>query len=86
MKEKKDNSFGWLALSFAWELGYSIVVPLVLLALLGRWLDKKFNSSPLFFLSFVVFSVFLTSFIVYRKYRTVVKEIEKREEKSKEQK
>ncbi len=77
MKKKKDNDFKWVALSFAWELGYSIVIPLVILALLGRWLDKKFNSSPLFFLFLVIVSVFLTSFIVYKKSRAILDDLEK---------
>ena len=38
-------------LPLAFEVGWTIALPLVGLALLGRWLDKIFQASPLFLLT-----------------------------------
>jgi F0F1-type ATP synthase assembly protein I len=70
--EKEKKSDNWSALSFAWELGYSITLPLVIFALVGRFLDKKFATSPLFLLSGIVFSIIITSIIVYRKVMSII--------------
>jgi F0F1-type ATP synthase assembly protein I len=74
-QQKQDNNP--LAISFALELGYSIAIPLVVLALGGRFLDKKLGTSPFLFLSAVVLSVFLSSFIVYKKSKQAIGSFEK---------
>lgn len=64
-KENPDNiKSAW---SLAWELGYSIAVPIVLFALLGRFLDKKLNTSPWLLLAGVLISISISSHIVYKK-------------------
>jgi F0F1-type ATP synthase assembly protein I len=50
MDENKQNDKPWSALGFAWELGYSIVIPIMIFALVGRILDKKMDTSPWFLL------------------------------------
>lgn len=67
--EQKTSS----ALSLAWELGYSIAVPLVIFALLGRWLDKKLATSPWLFLLGVVLAVSISSYLVYRKTMEIIR-------------
>lgn len=69
MPEKKPigNSSAFTALSLAWELGYLIAIPLIIFALLGRWLDKIYNTSPLFLLIGLFFSLIITSVFVYQK-------------------
>jgi len=64
-KSEKDNSFS--ALSLAWELGYSIAVPLVAFALGGRFLDKKLGTSPFLLLVGILISILVSSYIVYKK-------------------
>ena len=63
----KSNSNLGQALSLAWELGYLIAVPLVVLALAGRYLDHRWGTSPLFLLVGVVLSVLVTTIGVYWK-------------------
>jgi len=74
--KKKNPSLtsdrSWSALGFAWELGYSIVVPLVLFAMGGRYLDKKMGTSPWLLLGGLAISIVLTSIITYYK---VIKEL-----------
>jgi len=66
-QKKKEASAMGQALSLAWELGYLIAGPLVILALTGRYLDQRFESSPIFLLIGIVLSVVVTSIGVYWK-------------------
>lgn len=66
-KEKEKSEKPWSAVSLAWELGYSIAVPLVGLALVGRFLDKKFESSPWFLLIGILISILISSYLIYKK-------------------
>jgi ATP synthase protein I len=70
MSADKNNIFRPLAL--AWELGYTIAIPLVVLALVGRLLDKTFGTSPILLLAGVFLSIFVSSFLVYRKTKKIL--------------
>ncbi|MFZ5391032.1 MAG: AtpZ/AtpI family protein, partial [Patescibacteria group bacterium] len=61
-----DESFA-SALGLAWELGYAIALPLIVLAVGGRLLDKALGATPLFMLIGVVLSMFITSWMIYKK-------------------
>ncbi|MBI3638192.1 AtpZ/AtpI family protein [Candidatus Wolfebacteria bacterium] len=50
---------------------------LVLLAVGCRLLDKKFNSSPFLFLTGIIFSIFISSFLVYKKTKEVIDDMGK---------
>jgi F0F1-type ATP synthase assembly protein I len=63
----------WSALSFAWELGYSISIPLVVFTLGGRLLDKKLGTAPWLLLTGLFVSIIVTFFIVYRKLVDIIK-------------
>lgn len=54
-------------LPVAFELGYTIAIPLVACAFLGRFLDKKFDSSPLFLLIGFLLAITVTAVAIYRK-------------------
>ncbi len=75
MKEEEKKKNSWSLLALAWELGYSIAIPLVLFALGGRYLDKKFDTSPWLLLGGLALSLMLTSFIVYRKVSNELKNL-----------
>ena len=66
-EETKGAQKEWSALSLLWSLGYAIAIPLVFCALGGRFLDKRFDTSPLFLLIGLFFSVTTSAFWVYRK-------------------
>lgn len=82
-KEKGPLS---LALSLAWELGYTIAVPLVVLVLFGRFLDKKFGSSPLFLLAGILLAVFISSWAVVFKTKKIMGEMDKKKTNDKDKK
>ena len=75
---KQDS---WSALSFAWELGYSISIPLVVFTLGGRLLDKKLGTAPWLLLIGLFISIIVTFYIVYQKLMTIIKDQESSDKK-----
>jgi len=73
MADNKQNEKPWSALGFAWELGYSIVIPIVVFALIGRLLDKKLDTSPWLLLLGILISIIVTTILVYQKTIKVMK-------------
>lgn len=71
MDEEKQREFS--AWSLAFELGWQIAIPLVALALLGRYADKYFDTSPWLLVAGVVLAAITTSFMVYRKVSKLLK-------------
>lgn len=67
-----ENSGTWSVLSLAWELGYTIAVPIVVLALGGRLLDKKLDSAPWFLLVGIGLSLVVSSWLVYFKVTKII--------------
>lgn len=69
-KKNEDKSFS--ALGLAWELGYTIAVPLVALALAGRFLDRKLGTSPFLLLAGILISIAVSSWLVYKKTLDII--------------
>lgn len=84
MKNSNDK-INFNALRFAWDLGFTVAVPLVLLLLLGLYLDRKFSTAPLFVLASVIFSVVISSFSIYRIVMKVFKQMDGTKEDKKKQ-
>ncbi len=72
---KREKSAMWLALDVAWELGYIIVIPIVIMGAGGAYADKKFGTSPLFLLIGILIAFIITSIAAYRKISIITKEI-----------
>ena len=72
--QKKERSVFYKTFSFAFELGYTIVIPIVLLAFLGRFLDRKFETSPIFLLSGILFSIIVSGILIFRKAKKILDE------------
>ena len=79
------NNKSWSAVSFAWELGYSIAIPIVLFTLGGRLLDKKLETAPWLLLVGLFISIIVTFWIVYKKLMEIIRS-EETKDKSKESK
>ncbi len=71
MNQKNDKQFS--ALGLAWNLGYTIAVPIVIFALAGRFLDKKLGTSPWMLLAGILVSIVLSSWLVYKKTLDIMK-------------
>ncbi|MBI5733406.1 MAG: AtpZ/AtpI family protein [Candidatus Kerfeldbacteria bacterium] len=65
------------AFGLAWELGYTVAIPLVVLAGGGRLLDKYFNTSPLFLLIGVTVSIVITVYVLYKKIKEILNPVVK---------
>ncbi|MBU4453354.1 AtpZ/AtpI family protein [Patescibacteria group bacterium] len=75
MLDKSKNQGLWQAMSLAGQLGYTITIPLVVLALVGRFLDKKYNSSPWFLLGGILLSLAITSIWITKKSMAIMDEM-----------
>lgn len=82
MPEKKPIVNSFSALSLAWELGYLITIPLVFFALLGRWADKTYHTSPLFMVIGLILALVVTSVAVYQKTVKLTSAIDNKNEKN----
>lgn len=65
------------ALSLAWQMGYLLAIPLIALALAGRLLDKKWDTSPLFLLIGIGLSIIISSILVAKKALEIIGEVSK---------
>jgi F0F1-type ATP synthase assembly protein I len=74
--DKKNNGW-WSALSLLGQLGYVIAVPLVIFALAGRLLDKKYGTSPWFLLAGMLAALIISSVWVYKKSTEIMNDAEK---------
>ena len=54
-------------ISLAWDLGWMIVVPIVVFATGGAFIDKSMGTSPWMLLGGIGLSLIITSVMVYRK-------------------
>lgn len=72
---KGEKSAMWLALDVAWELGYIVVIPIVVLGFAGAYADKKFETSPLFLFIGIIIAFTVTSIAAYRKIKVITQEI-----------
>ena len=68
-KSQEDKQQIFSAIGFAWELGYTIAIPIVFFALLGRLLDTALGTGPLFLFAGILASILITSWLVWRKAR-----------------
>ncbi len=75
IKPKEKNQV-WSALSLAWQLGYTIAIPVVVFGLLGRFLDKRLGTSPLFLLIGILISLVISSVGIYKKTIDIIKQTE----------
>ncbi|MBI4994613.1 AtpZ/AtpI family protein [Candidatus Peregrinibacteria bacterium] len=58
-------------LNLAWELGYTIALPIAILGFGGAMLDKKVGTSPLFLLIGIALSIIISGIAVYRKIKII---------------
>lgn len=76
-KKNKFIELDYKTLRLALGLGYTIAVPLVLLALGGRLLDKYLHTSPLFILISILASLVISTISLVRKVTPIIKDLEK---------
>ncbi len=73
MENNNNNEQGsWSAASLAWELGYLIAIPLVVLAIAGKLADKKLGTSPWLLLAGIILAILISSWTVYKKSTEII--------------
>lgn len=70
-KDTKSNL--WQALSLLGQLGYVIAIPLVILAMIGRFIDNKYHTSPWFLIAGMFLALIISTFWVYKKTMEIMK-------------
>lgn len=60
-----------IVFSLAFELGFMIAVPIVIFSLLGGFLDKKMETSPIFILIGIFVSIFVSGYSIYQKIKSI---------------
>lgn len=74
---KSEKTIFFRTLGLAWEMGYAIAGPLVVLAFLGRFLDKKYETSPIALLSGIFLAMIISGAVVLKKTKKILEEAEK---------
>ncbi|MFZ2154219.1 MAG: AtpZ/AtpI family protein [Candidatus Moraniibacteriota bacterium] len=70
MKNSKTDKVSVFSLAF--ELGYIVAIPIVLLALAGRMIDKKIDSAPWFLLLGIVIAIIVSTYWIYKKTAAII--------------
>ncbi len=60
----------WRATGFVWDILVRIALPTTVFALFGRWLDRRWNTSPWFVLIGFICAMALSFFLVLRAARS----------------
>lgn len=70
----KKNVFTFATLaSMIGELGFIIAIPLIVTILAGLWLDKKFNTIPLFMIVGILLAITTSTIAIGRKIKRLNK-------------
>lgn len=59
--------------SIAFELGFIIALPVLAFGYLGKWLDGKLGSYPTLTLIGIFAAIAMTSFWIYRRFKSFMK-------------
>ena len=72
-KPNKDLLDKWNIVSLATELGFIIALPIVALALAGKWLDQRYDSFPWFTLSGIILAIITTTIWLVKRLKTYIR-------------
>ena len=70
MNNRREPS-PWEALEIAWDLLLSIAVPIVLFGFGGRWLDERYDRTPIFTIIGLILAFTVMARIVYKKGKDI---------------
>jgi F0F1-type ATP synthase assembly protein I len=73
-EKKKENTLTFAMLAgMVGELGFIIAIPLIITILAGIWLDKKFNTIPLFMIVGILLAITTSTIAIGRKIKRLNK-------------
>ena len=76
MESPRLRNAVWQAVGYAWQFGYTIVIPLVVLGIGGRLLDRRFDTAPWLFIAGVVLSIIVSSVALMMKALKIMRDME----------
>lgn len=69
-KKTTDRQYYLFALRIIGDFGIIIAVPIVIFVLIGKWLDGKYNTRPLFLVIAFLLAALITIKIIHKKAKT----------------
>ncbi|MEO5927392.1 MAG: AtpZ/AtpI family protein [Patescibacteria group bacterium] len=63
------------ALGIVWEVVVMVVVPTLFFALIGRWLDRHFHTTPLFLGIGLLFTLVVIAVLVMKRGKEIAKRL-----------
>lgn len=73
--ENRNKLLPWALV--ASELGFLIAIPIVVFALLGRWLDRRFGTGAVFIIFGIIVALTSTGFLIARRLEALVKKLDR---------
>ena len=64
---KKDKQYLILSIRIMGDFGATIAIPVVALAMFGKWVDSKFGTSPIFIAVGFALAFIFSSIVIYKK-------------------
>lgn len=80
-KKTTDREYYLFALKIIGDFGASLAVPVVILALVGQYLDEKYHRSPLFTILGFILAAAASAKIIYKKAKRYGAEYQKMNQK-----
>jgi F0F1-type ATP synthase assembly protein I len=71
---KKDPSI-FEAVGIVWDIVVIVAVPTILIALIGRWLDRRFGTTPLFLGIGLLLTLIVLAVVVTKKGKEIAKKL-----------
>lgn len=79
MNNKNNNAWWGPGLVIFAQVSASISIPIIIALILGKYLDKKYNSDPWIFLSLTLVAFIISIYSIWKNIKTYIKEVEKKE-------
>ena len=73
-KDRQGLAKFFYALSFAGQLGFIIIIPLLIFGYFGLWLDKKIKGHNLVFIFFIFLGFLSAGWSVYKWLKPLLKD------------
>ncbi len=73
-KQNQTKFSKWHMVNLALDMGYIIAVPLVVLGLLGKYLDGKYSTEPFLTLGGIILAIVLTTVWLTKKFKQYIRD------------
>jgi len=85
MEEKKGRKTSFFIFTTSLELGFYLAIPVLVFTLIGKWLDRFFNSGFLFLVIGATLGIVIATVITVKKVSFLIKEADRKYEEDKKE-